>query len=202
MNTPRRGVRGVFALGVIGVVLLASLFAGLMMATAGGAVYPPIVTVAGPFACKGEVETVSQRYSYKPGQQGISRQIFCRQTDGERQEITFHIIGYAFLLYSGGFFVLGLLPTIPLLGWLNRRTAGLEEKVGRSVAQWQAQATSQAGKPIIIDIRNGEPVVTAHDQKPDADIADRLRQLQQLLDQGLITQQDYDTKKTELLSQL
>ncbi len=191
-----------FALSVVGVLFLVSLFAGLMMATAGGALYPPIVTVAAPFACKGEVETVSQRYSYKPGQQGIARQIFCRQADGKREEMTIRVIGYAFLLYSLGFFVVGLLPTIPLLVWLNRRTAGLEERAGQAVSHWQAQAASRMNKPIVIDLRNGERVVTSPAGEPVADIGERLRQLQQLLEEGLITQQDYETKKAELLSQL
>ena len=41
MNSTQRVVGNLVGLGVIGVLLLVSLFSGLMVATAGGALYPP-----------------------------------------------------------------------------------------------------------------------------------------------------------------
>lgn len=203
MNSPRRVLRSLFSLGVIGVLLLVSLFVGLMIATAGGAIYPPIVTVAAPLACKGEVVTESHRYSYKPGQQGVTREIYCKEPNGERKEITFQVIGYAFLLYSGALFALGLGVVLPILWWLNRKTAGLEERVVQTTANWREQAKQQSpgagGSRVVIHVKDDLPGTVA---SPGADLATRLEQLQQLLDKGLITQQDYETKKAELLSQL
>src|SRR3546814_1266251 len=49
------------------VLLPICAFGGVMVASAGGAIHPPLVTVAAPYVCDGTVETQSQNYSYKPG---------------------------------------------------------------------------------------------------------------------------------------
>ena len=67
------------------IVLPVSLFIGLMIATAGTAIYPPITGLATPLICSGEVVHQSQRYSYQPGQQGITRTIYCR-TGGAKDQ--------------------------------------------------------------------------------------------------------------------
>lgn len=53
-------------------------FLAMMFAVAGGAVYPPIVsTVAEPIVCPGGLDTLSRDYSYRPGQQGVTRNLLC-----------------------------------------------------------------------------------------------------------------------------
>src|SRR3546814_15409786 len=47
------------------VLLPICAFGGVMVASAGGAIHPPLVTVAAPYVCDGTVETQSQNYSYK-----------------------------------------------------------------------------------------------------------------------------------------
>src|SRR3546814_5056178 len=75
------------------VLLPICAFGGVMVASAGGAIHPPLVTVAAPYVCDGTVETQSQNYSYKPGQQGVARNIFCIDPDGERRDITLRTVG-------------------------------------------------------------------------------------------------------------
>src|SRR5690606_18798850 len=70
-------------------------FCGIMLAAIGGALHPPVITVAAPYVCNGMVETQSRNYSYKPGQQGIARNVFCIKADGSRRDITLRTVGAA-----------------------------------------------------------------------------------------------------------
>jgi hypothetical protein len=92
--------------GIAGV----SLFIGTMIATAGGAIHPDLLNVAVPYVCEGEgpADTVSTPYSYRPGQQGVSRQIFCPRPDGTGEDRTLHVVVTACLIYgllAFGFFM-------------------------------------------------------------------------------------------------
>src|SRR3546814_7770778 len=55
------------------VLLPICAFGGVMVASAGGAIHPPLVTVAAPYVCDGTVDTQSQHYSYNTGPQGYAR---------------------------------------------------------------------------------------------------------------------------------
>lgn len=58
------GVLKLFTLVIIMVGLLGiSLFAGLMIATAGIAIYPPLTNITAPLACSGEFTIESKTYS-------------------------------------------------------------------------------------------------------------------------------------------
>lgn len=100
------------------VVTCISLFIGLMIATAGFAVYPPVANIATPLVCDGEAVHESFGASYRPGQYQVSRSILCVTggPKGEREDITMKAMGVAFLLYSAIAFVL-----LVLLGMLLRR---------------------------------------------------------------------------------
>src|SRR3546814_9546873 len=77
---PTRRSSGLVAQFGCGLLLLVPVcaFGGIMVASAGGAIHPPLVTVAAPYVCDGTVEAQSRNYSYKPGQQGVARTIFCQ----------------------------------------------------------------------------------------------------------------------------
>ena len=92
-------------------------FCGVMVASAGGAIHPPLVTVAAPYVCEGTVETQSRNYSYKPGQQGVARNIFCIGPDGARRDITLRVLGAAAVYYTLIFLAaaLGLVALVRLL---------------------------------------------------------------------------------------
>ncbi len=100
------------------VVTCISLFIGLMIATAGFAIYPPVANIATPLVCDGEAVHESFGSSYRPGQYSVSRTISCVSggPKGAREDITMKTMGVAFLLYSAIAFVL-----LVLLGMLLRR---------------------------------------------------------------------------------
>ncbi len=88
-------------------VLGISLFGGLMIATAGGAVYPKVIQPGAQWLCRqGQVRIDSQAYSYKPGQQGVSRRVVCEEPGDNERDITFSSIAAAFVMYSLVIFVL------------------------------------------------------------------------------------------------
>ena len=201
-------------------VLPASLFVGLMIATAGVAVHPPIAFIATPLVCSGEVEVESQNYSYRPGQSGVTRTIWCL-SGGQggkpaREDITFKAIGASFLIYSAIAFVL-----LQLLWWMLRpRLAGLFRWKGpragpaagldlsgpaagldlSSILSQVAEAVERGDAKVSVrsmtaDLRDG-------DGPAGDDPADRLATLRQLRDQGLITAAEYEAKRAEILSRL
>lgn len=190
-----RAITATFGLLTVGILLSVSLFVGLMLATAGTAIHPPLVRVAAPLACDGQFVIESSRYSYKPGHSGTEHHYYCVQLQtAVREEITLRAIFMAFLVYSAGAFVVGLLLAAPLLWWLRRKFDALPGLVRRARASMQ---------------RNGivSTVRVVHTQAPEAtatvdeaDIAGRLRQLARLRDEGLISEQEYAAKKSEILA--
>lgn len=103
--------RAIGRTAAIGGVAGVSLFIGTMIATAGGAIYPPILDVAVPYACEapGPADIVSTPYSYRPGQRGVTRQVVCPMTDGTGEDRTLRAVLAACLIYGlaiFGFFML------------------------------------------------------------------------------------------------
>jgi len=196
-------IKNIFSFWIVAIVLAGSLFIGLMLATAGGAIYPPIVTVIAPVACSGTVEAASHSYSYRPGEQFISREIYCVEPGGNgRRDITLLSVFYAFLIYSAIALIAGLIFVAPLLAWLHRKWGGAFKALSQDSGNWRetlqtSQYTTDQNH-IVIDLRASGNA----DQENNPGIQQRLQQLKELRDKGLITEQDYESKKTELLSQL
>ena len=114
-----------------------SLFIGLMIATAGFAVYPPIANIATPLTCDGEAVHESFGSSYRPGQYTVSRTIQCVSggPKGAREDITMKTMGVAFLLYSAIAWVVLL-----ILGMvLKRKTRDLLKAPAVGGAGWSVR---------------------------------------------------------------
>lgn len=79
--------------------LLGSAFAGLMTSTAGVALIPGLGMISKIFVCDG-LSVVSQHYSYKPGQSGVTRTFYCGS-----ETVTFKVMFFSFLIYTAIFFV-------------------------------------------------------------------------------------------------
>lgn len=211
------------------IVTCLSLFVGLMIATAGVAVYPRIAHPGAALICAGEVIYESHGASYRPGEYTVTRQIHCQTGSGKdanSDEITFRAIGVAFLIYSAGSFVLlillGLLlrrrtrdliqaPTAGGPGW-TVRTANAE---GESVATADGPASPVDISAILAKVaeavERGGPNVVVRNMSFDAaddgegqplDPAERLARLKQLYDQGLISAAEYQAKRSEIISGL
>ncbi len=195
------------------IILPASLFIGLMIATAGVAIWPKLAEPGAAILC-GNGEIVHQSFEYsRPGEYSVSRVIYCQTGEGKtgtREEITLSAMGVSFLIYAAGIFLLLQFAVRPLLAWRWRRRM---EAMG--IAR---PGTSMQGAPAheavdLTDIlarvsdavRRGEADVQVRNASMDTgggDIAARLAQLKALRDQGLITAQDYEARKAGILSEL
>lgn len=130
----------------LAIILVTSLFTGLMIATAGAALYTPLFKIAAPVVCDGEFKIESHRYSNRPGQSGVSHTIYCRNTaTGEQTEITFYTVFIAFLLYSALIFVALLLLT-PVLILPVRLLKGQLKPTAAS--DFQALSARLVGSPV------------------------------------------------------
>lgn len=223
----------------LGVLLVASLFTGLMIATAGGAVYTPLHGAAAPFACDGEFSVESRRYSYKPGQSGVEHRIYCRdKTTGARADITFYAIFVSFLVYSALTFAallaVSLVLVFPLRALARRAKTAVgpvnlpavivgtprgatvkpirivvngREYTGPEDMPAETRAAYEGAMGVFAD-SDGDNVpdlfegLGAQAQPPADDAAARLKRLKSLLDAGLITEQEYEAKRAEILSGL
>lgn len=182
-----------------------------MIAGPGTALYPPVSTWAAPLICSGNVEVQSNYYSVRPGESGVSRTIHCVSGEGKgaRTEITWSAIGLAFLIYSAIAFLALRFLVAP---WLRRRAERALLSAGiRSPSNPGAPASAADLRAILARVseavgRGGANVVVRQsdfDLSGDGDdLAERLAQLKQLRDQGLISAEDYEAKKAEILARL
>ena len=187
-------------------VVPAGLFVGLMIATAGTAVWPPLSRIATPLICAGEIEYEAEHWSYRPGQQGISRSIHCVTGDA-REDITLGAIGASFVVYSA----IALAAFGLMLAWLRRRMARLTDEVrdgtrpadptdlGTILAMVSDAAARGEARIVVRDVTLGSE---GEDDPAGAEPAVRLARLKQLLDEGLITHEDYVTMTAEIVSGL
>jgi len=198
------------------IVLPVSLFIGLMIATAGMAIYPPVTAIATPLICAGEVVHQSQHYSYQPGQQGITRTILCRTGGAKNQgeDITMQAVGMSFLLYSAIAFLLLFFIAMPLL---RRRFSRVIDSTRTFATNATTNAAGATASPVDLRailarvaeaVERGDGKVVVRNMSfgapdgpgDDADAAERLGLLRELRDQGLISAEDYEAKKAEILS--
>jgi Short C-terminal domain len=199
-------------LGTTGCIILpASLFIGLMIASAGTAIYPRVAAVGAALLCSGEVIYESHGQSYRPGEYTVTRQIYCETGGGKsaiREEITFRAVGIAFLIYSTIAFLILRFLVAP---WLRRRAERALLAAGIRSPSNPNAAASPADLGAILNqvseaVRRGRANVVVHDARivnpSGEDAAERLAQLKALRDRGLITAADYETKKAEILAGL
>lgn len=71
--------------------LIVAAFIGLMTATAGGALYPPLIKLTSPITCpQGNLVISSQDYSYRPGSITRMSTATCESPQGPKQDIGFY----------------------------------------------------------------------------------------------------------------
>ena len=173
-------------------------FCGLMVATAGGAIHPPLVTAAAPYVCDGTVETQLRTYSYKPGQQGVARNIFCVDPDGSHRDITLRAIGAATVHYTLIFLPIGLLLGIAARRWARSRLSNMSARVGSpDMAELKSLMADR--------LRMNADIARRPSQSPKAgggSVEDRLRHLRSLRDSGMIDEAEYRAKRAEILAAL
>jgi hypothetical protein len=173
-------------------------FAGLMVATIGGALHPSLLMKAAPYVCDGKVEIESRKYSYKPGQQGVARQMFCIEADGSPRDITLPAIGATSLYYALIFLAAVLTLGVGLFLFRPRRSS-------EAAAQITSQSHEDLKNFLADRLRVSANVVRHPTVGPGADSGNaeqRLRHLQSLRDANLISAEEYQAKRAEILSSL
>ena len=201
------------------IILPASLFIALMIATAGFAIWPKLAAPGAAIVCGGgEVVYQSHGASYRPGEYTVTREVYCQSGSGKaaaREEITLSAMGVSFLIYAVICFLLLQFIVRPLLARRLRRKMEALGLAG-TTAQTAWPGTPAAGGDLRdiyarvqeamergdarVEVRNYS--VGAGAAPDGGDIAGRLAQLKALRDQGLITAEDYEAKKAEILSGL
>ncbi|MGO4562685.1 SHOCT domain-containing protein [Rhizobiales bacterium 3FA27D7] len=179
--------------------LVISLFMGTMIGVAGGALYPPLTHIAAPIICRGKLETVSSSYSYKPGQFGVTRELFCVGDDGSRQPVTARGLFFSSFIYATALFALWPLLMMPFryvlsLGARRVGSFAQDKLSGLTLSETTTSSWAWPVKGIRIKVR--QPARTADT------IEDRIRELARLRDVGAITREDYEARKREILSEL
>lgn len=171
-------------------LLVWCLFMGVTAISIGvGALFPALNQIAGPFICSnGQMRVDSQTYNGLPGQTVTTLDWQCvdKQT-GEAQPVNemsmFLING---LIYG---FILFVVVVIGVRVAAKRRPMLIKPRSSDHVEATLGDFTTQARQqPRVVPFDNPE--------------ADELRKLKNLREAGLITEQDYEQKKAEILSRL
>ena len=215
------GHRDELKLNMAGCIILPSaLFIALMLSTAGFAIWPKLAAPGAAIVCgSGEVVYESYGASYRPGEYTVSREVHCQTGTGKsaaREEITWSAMGVSFLVYAVGVFLLLQFLVRPLLARRLRRKMAALGLTGTTAQSAWPGTPAAAGNLRDIYARVQEAMqrgdaqveVRNHSMGPDGaeteggDVAARLTQLKALRDQGLITAEDYEAKKAEILAGL
>jgi hypothetical protein len=163
---------------IVIILFVVSMFAGIIIISLGiGAAFPVINRVAGPFVCStGKMMLESEKYSGLPGQSTTTIKWLCvdNKTDAQ-QDINFKVILVAGTIY--GLILFALIIT----RWLV---------VNRPGADQPATPIS----PLKSGFSRNVPIPETKHQK--------LQEIKELHDSGLISDQDYEKKKSEILEEI
>jgi hypothetical protein len=200
--------------------LIPCLFFGwTLIAVAGGSIYPPINYIAKPFVCpNGDLKFEQQGYRPSPGTTITTTTWVCTDSRSGTEKV---IDVFALTLPAG--IIDGLIAFVPVMaivlavqyrrGKYSRldeaavinqaeieRTKRMErEELARSSTRRLAEELR-----LISDANDSTAAASEVHQMGGKvqDAAEELGKLKELLSKGLITQQDYDQKKKEILARL
>jgi len=159
------------------VAIVVSLFTGFIIVSVGiGALIPSMHKLTAPLICRGEVDVDTTRYSIRPGETYWEHTIYCIKTGGGVDEITFPAIG-----------VTGLVSSVIIFAFLAYRWRDTlivdKNDVGMSAAALKFTKKSDKQK------KQGSPL-------------ERLSELKKMRDGNLISEAEYDRKKSEIMEEL
>lgn len=159
------------------ILFVISLFCGVIIVAIGlGAAFPVINRVATPLACNGQLQLSTDTYSYQPGEQTTTITWFCvDEKTGAKKDVSWKIILTAGLVYSL------LIFAAFTVRWLVVNRPGQSSAGSMSVS--------------------APPAFPRSANIPDGALK-RLTELKQMHDSNLITDQEYENKKAEILKEL
>lgn len=161
---------------------LVALWAAFMVATVGPALFADMLTLTAPVTCPGGHITVQvDVYHPRPGETDITNTPSCIAANGASTEIP---VLLAMATIWGGTFVPIMLIMLALpsgaFAWLDQNNRRYSSQRSQD---WASGAGSSGGS------------VGGH-------AAERLRELRETYDSGLITQGEYDQKRKEILKEM
>ncbi len=165
-------------------LIIASLFLGfIVVGVAIGGIFPSTFRVFSPLVCNGKMVIEVKKYSYRPGEVTTQNNFYCvNETTGEKRDISaLTVVGGS--LISSGIIFLGL------FSWAMIRR--LKRK--------------QPEKPILPTAVHPSPPDSMPSAKTDPSIEnldDKLKKLKELRLADLISEQEYEAKKAEILSRM
>jgi hypothetical protein len=195
------------------------LFMGVTVGSIGiGAIFPSVNLVAKPFVCpNGQMQVVTKDYHPDPTRSVTTVTTFCVDgTTGAKTQLgIFPMSLYAGVLFGLVFFALTIIGisskfiTLPKSYYaVNQQSTDLDPAMegfksklrsGR-LSQEQYEMMEQGVKNYYDNKSTGSSVPAGHASHEP--VEEQLKKLKGLLDSGLITKQDYEKKKAEVLSRL
>ena len=162
---------------MLGMIAGISLFVGFVVFTAGvGGVFPSIHRLTAPLVCRGEVQVKSVKYSYRPGEITWTHHVYCDSESG-RKEITLLAVNMTGLVASAIVFI--------ILVFRMRKSLVLSENSSISTPDLNPERKTASSVPG----RTGSAL-------------ERLTELKKMRDENLITDAEYEKKKTEIMDKL
>jgi hypothetical protein len=165
-------------------LIIASLFLGFIcVGVAIGGVFPSTFRVFSPLVCNGKMEVDVQRYSYRPGEVTTNNNFYCiDETTGEKRDISALTVVVGSLVSSGIIFLLFCAMV------LTRRLKKRQPEI----------------PPLPTTVNTTPPGVAPEEKAgpPVEDQSEVLRKLKELRMADLISEQEYEAKKAEILSRM
>jgi hypothetical protein len=165
-------------------LLLISLFLGFVcVGTAIGTIIPSINRISAPLVCNGQMLVEVRHYSVRPGEQSTQNNIYCvDETTGEKRDISILAIVVSCLIYSAIIFLLFITNML----WKRLRGNPVQEP---PIGLAPPVSPQNLAQPANIRYSGEDPAIS-------------LNKLKELREANLITEQEYETKKAEILSRM
>lgn len=160
-------------------LIVVSFFCGYLIISVGiGSVYAPLYKVATPIVCRSNqrLEVVQNRYSLRPGETMWTATIYRVDPKTNRKENCTGLVK----LVSGAIYGLGIFVLLLLLIWRKASRPVAEQA---SIAPASERAATQGSAPA-------------------RTIDEKLVKLKQLFESNLITAEEYERKKSEILKEI
>jgi len=190
------------------------LFMGVTVGSIGiGAIFPSVNLVAKPFVCpNGQMQVVTKDYHPDPTRSVTTVTTYCVDgTTGSKTELgIFPMSLYAGTLFGLVFFALTMIGisskfiTLPRSYYAaNQQSTDLNPAMDGFKSKLNSGRLSQEQYALIEQsLKNNRSIGAPASRISHEPVEEQLKELKGLLDSDLITKQDYEKKKTEILSRL
>lgn len=200
-------------------------FIALMLASVGGALFPNTLYLVGSIVCPGRQPVVETQSFSLLGESGYSVHMSCVGVDGQREEgkeflAFFALTGVYFVALMAVFWLFSLRPK-PIVQQMEPQAmpdldVASDAEVRESIERGNLiQAIKRVRELTGVGLKEAKDYVEAlragalpassparQAETSPSDPVQRMKQLKQMLDDGLITAQEYEAKKADILSRL